>query len=65
MDKVDTVGEVGRQIFDLNFSRLDLVVEPAQSARIHVCARQAIAYHLVKVFSWTLTHCFSSNTIAA
>ena len=30
-----------------------------------IALQSTVTYHLVNVFSWTLTHCFSNSTIAA
>lgn len=71
MDEDDAIGKVCDEGFDSDVTRCYLVIEPAEVEYILALSKQrrysesVHSDHLVNVFSCTLTHCFSSSTIAA
>lgn len=56
-----SIGKVCSEIIDMDFSDVDLGIEPeleavSRGARLRI---DPTAYHLVNVFSWTVIHCCS------
>jgi hypothetical protein len=67
VDEDDAVGEVCHEALDGDLTGFDLVIEPGDVSLpgLEGDGVRRGMYHFVNVFSWTFTHCFSNNTMAA